>query len=311
MSIAGRDVIDLALSGGFSRAVLLPVEQVASHLAANPAHGFADDPRALTPGAKSVLVAAKAYPGFLAWPDGCGEVCAYYFASHKAHWALLALQKALLDQGVLADGQQRLPLKRLGVLSGFGVVGKNTLLRNALWGSRFSLHMLITDIEAATPEEAMDAHPCGNCTCCVASCPTGALSTDGVFRRDRCLRHHMMNGAIPEPFREKMQNRFLGCEICQRACPHQPNAPLLEAENPEDFSVDTLLRCDPVDLATIRKRIGTNISRPRRVLSQATIVAGNSGNAAYLPILKELSFHEDAAIAEHAKWATEKIHHST
>ena len=303
MNEKGQKAIALAMSLGFSRAILLPAELILDHNCQYPMCGIVNDPQKLMPSAKSVLVAATVYPGFLEWPKDCGEVSAFYFASQKAYLALRALQKTLSDHGIATNGQQLLPAKRLGMLAGFGMIGKNTLLQNDQWGSRFALHTLITDIEASPLKERTEAHPCGECTRCIDACPTGALSIEEGFRRERCLRSYMMNGRIPEPYRRMMQNRLLGCEICQRVCPRQPAQSALPAECPGDFAIEKLLLCEPGDLETIGNRVGANEARPNRMRAQAAIIAGNNGNAKYLPILQKLSSDANETVAEHAKWA--------
>ena len=60
-------------------------------------------------------------------------------------------------------------------------------------------------------------------------------------------------------------------------------------------------------IAKLSCEIGRNAARPQRVRAQAALLAGNSRNARYLPVLREwrnLPFH---AVKEHAQWAIEQI----
>jgi epoxyqueuosine reductase len=302
-----HDTIETALSLGFSSVALLPVDVIRDHARRYSVCGYANDPRELMPTAKSVLVLATAFPGFWTWPEGCGEVSAFYFASQKAYVALCVLQRLLSERGIQADRRQLLPSKRMGMLSGFGLIGKNTLLQNEQWGSRFVLHTLVTDIEAPPSGVGMNARPCEDCGRCVEACPTRALSADEGMRMERCLRFHMMNGRIPEPYRRIMYSRLLGCEICQRVCPRQPAQALSPAARPEDFAIERLLLCEPDYLRAIGERIGTNAARPLKIQAQAAIVAGNSGDAKYLPILQKLTLSTNETVAEHAEWAIQNI----
>lgn len=305
-----EDVIQAAESLGFAHAVLLPVDQILAYAPFETAYNSALDPRNHMPTAKSVLVASMPFGCFNSWPKDCGEVSAFYFASQKAYVALRTLEKSLLAQGIQVDGRQLLPAKTMGAISGLGVFGKNTLLRNAKWGSQFTIHTLITDVPAPPLIQMADARSCGDCTRCISACPTGALSAAGNIDPMRCLRNYMMK-RIPEQFRRIMQNGLLGCEICQRACPLQPVsvATDIPVEKPEDFLIERLL-CEP-DRRAIAARIGSNYARPRKLQAQAAILSGNSGDRAYLPILEKLVSNQDEVVAEHARWAMQRIQELT
>ena len=57
----------------------------------------------------------------------------------------------------------------------------------------------------------------------------------------------------------------------------------------------------------IRPRIGTNLSIPNRMLAQACLIAGNSKDSSYLPLLNKLCNHPSAIVAEHATWAVHQL----
>lgn len=303
-----EEAVCLAAREGFARAVLLPA-RVLSEYAPDAQDRRVDniDPFALLEGAKSVLVAAMPFDWFGPWPEGAAEVSAYYVFSQKANEAVRRLGEALSGLGAQISDSQRLPLKLLGREAGFGVIGRNCLLRNDAWGSCFALRILVTDIPPQPAPERMPAAECGDCSRCVSACPTGALRGNGRLNADRCIRAHMLGGdPVPEALRAAMGTRYVGCETCQRACP--ANALIRRAApEAEPFAIGPLLEGGKPRLEAVAALIGANTARKRRAQAQAALAAGNSGNAGYLPALHALAAHEQPAISEHAKWAIDQL----
>ena len=229
----------------------------------------------------------------------------YYYASQKAYEAAAKLAKAYAARGLaLRDDIRVKPI--LARLPGFSQ-GRNTLSYTADFGSRF--HVQIFTLPPGLPathhleEEAHVLH-CGNCHRCEAACPTNALE-GGVFHRERCLRNWQMCGQpIPENLREKMGNRLIGCDECQRACPH--NVPA-KGEMLQAVDVGNLLRTPKAASLDLRPQIGVNLTIPNRVLGQACLIAGCSGSKEYLPLLESLCEHPSAVVADHAKWAVNQL----
>ena len=299
----------LSAQCGFSYAALLPAEPVAGYAPSAEAvrQGIVHDPALLLPGARSVLVVAMPFVWHSPWPMGYGEVSAFYFTSQRAHEAIQRLGEVLSAQGVSVSVKQNLPQKRLGERAGIGLLGRNTLLRNAAWGSCFALRVLVTDIPPGPPPKTMPAPKCGSCRRCVQACPTGALRDDGTLDTTLCLRSYMMSGeTVPEALRPHMGVRLLGCEICQRACPHNGAMPV-SAPDVSAFSLDALLCGKKRDRDEIARHIGWNEARLQRIQTQATLAAGNSGDPQYLPALQALVHHERYAVAEHARWAINRL----
>jgi epoxyqueuosine reductase len=48
-------------------------------------------------------------------------------------------------------------------------------------------------------------------------------------------------------------------------------------------------------------------SKYEGLLRNICTVMGNSGDPKYIPVLKRLENHEDAAVTEHARWALSQI----
>jgi len=95
--------------------------------------------------------------------------------------------------------------------AGLGWQGKHTLALNRT-GSWYFLGELICDlpIEADPP---IESH-CGDCTRCIDSCPTGAITSAYKVDARRCISYLTIEhkGEIPEAFRKAIGNRIYGCD---------------------------------------------------------------------------------------------------
>lgn len=184
---------------------------------------------------------ARAYPGPLA---GIAR-----FA--RANWyAELAfrLKKAAAEakMGIAAAGRDAsaldscrflansgLPEKPLAIQAGLGWAGRNSLVivrggAGEDLGSALLLGLILLPFDPepfARPQVSAEAFRpgsgCGSCRACVEACPTGALSLDGSFARERCLQHWSARaGALPPAIEAAWGGRLYGCESCLEACPH-------------------------------------------------------------------------------------------
>ena len=310
MRMHSEDALQMAREAGFDAAALLPAVAVAYRPNAEAARqGVTGDPRALLPQAKSVLVLAKRFVWFDAWPQECAGVSAFYLASNQTYRAMKRLADDFRAQGALVDDSQRVPAKRFAAMAGFGAQGRNTLLCSQQWGTCLTLQTLVSDVEPAISALAPPSvdETCGGCRRCVEACPTGALDGQGGLNPEKCLRAWQFSGKVmPEFLRKKNGMRLLGCEICQRVCPK--NAGLPKTKPPADpFRLERLLHFDKAARMELGMLIGANEARPARVLAQAALAAGNSGNDAYLPALNALCAHENPVVAAHARWAAETL----
>jgi len=189
--------------------------------------------------------------------------------------------------------------------------GRNTLHYHTQFGSRFHIQAIGLAVHHTMDEQLLkpknDApDKCGSCTKCLQACPAKALSGEG-FHRDKCLRQHMLRGTpVPVRLRVLMENRLLGCDICQQVCPYNILLPKEEAAG-ECFPLDRILKQDADTLSRLSVKIGKNMALPNRICAQACIVAGNSKEPAYLPVLDKLCHHPSPIIAEHAAWAVNNL----
>ena len=229
----------------------------------------------------------------------------YYFASQQAYRAADAIAKAHTADGVAWREDIRLkPI--FARLEGF-TQGHNTLSYTKEYGSRFHVQMLTMKPGVpATHHLSEDSHElhCGSCRLCEAACPTNALE-GGVFHRERCIRNWQISGQVyPEIVREQMGNRLIGCDECQRCCPHN-HQPAGEAHIP--FPLEDILTNPKEAAKVMRDHIGATITMFNRVLGGACIIAGCLDRVDLLPHLEALTEHPSAAVAEHAEWAIQRI----
>lgn len=104
--------------------------------------------------------------------------------------------------------------------SGTGWLGKNTLLINPKRGSYFFLAELIIDIALEVDGPIKDY--CGRCTKCIDACPTNAIAPEGfLLDSSKCISYLTieLKEALPEIFKNNMENWMYGCDICQDVCP--------------------------------------------------------------------------------------------
>jgi epoxyqueuosine reductase len=195
------------------------------------------DPRGLLPGARSALVVLLRY----APQDDDGELArdlwprvARYARGRDYHDILRerlgrlaeAVRREFPGTGtrVCVDTAPLLE-RELAASAGLGSIGKNTLLLHPELGSWILIgELLLTlDLEPTPPL----ADLCGECGLCLAACPTGALPEPYRLDANRCLAYWTIEhrGEIPDGFREEVEERVFGCDICQEVCPWNRGLP--------------------------------------------------------------------------------------
>ncbi|WP_089400891.1 tRNA epoxyqueuosine(34) reductase QueG [Noviherbaspirillum humi] len=113
------------------------------------------------------------------------------------------------------------PVMEVGLAekSGMGWRGKHTLLLSREAGSMFFLGEIYTDLPL--PVDAPVTSHCGQCSACIAACPTGAIVAPYQLDARRCISYLTieLKGSIPAELRPLIGNRVYGCDDCQLACP--------------------------------------------------------------------------------------------
>ena len=281
------------------------------------------DPCTLWPAARSVIMLGMAYtPGHdplaLATSPDRARISVYAQGADYHDIVKRAL-KAVARDMVAACPDAPLKVfvdtapvmeKPLAMAAGLGWQGKHSNLVSQEDGSWLFLGAIYTTLDL--PVDAPGRDRCGSCSACQTACPTDAF--DGPYRVDarRCISYLTieLKGPIPLEFRRAIGNRVYGCDDCLAVCPwnkfadkaraHRAFLPRAELVAPriadllalDDAGFRALFAGSPI------KRVGRG-----RMVRNAAIAAGNSGDHAHLPRLKQLSDDADMVVAEAARWA--------
>jgi len=152
---------------------------------------------------------------------------------------------------------------------------------------------------------------CGKCSRCLEACPTEAFTAPGVVDARRCISYQTIEnkGIIPRELREGIGLHVFGCDVCLEVCPWNRFAQrgrelLLTARHDlPDLSLAELLAMTPERFAEVFRRTPIKRLKLPRLLRNACVVAGNSGDDAVLPALLQLAAHELPLVRVHAVWA--------
>lgn len=188
------------------------------------------NPALLVEGARSVVVTLTNYYAPLA--DGAADapVVARYAYGKDYHGVIkgrLFQLFSFLQESVGKSLQGRVFVDSAPVFehewarrAGLGWIGRNTLLIHPRWGSFCFIGVIISDFEPETYSSPYTESRCGTCHRCVDACPTGALRPYSVDA-NRCISYNTIErkDAIPGKLKEKLGNRFFGCDACQDVCP--------------------------------------------------------------------------------------------
>ncbi len=232
--------------------------------------------------------------------------------------ALKALARWLIAEGggelkVFVDTAPVME-KPLGQAAGLGWQGKHTNLVSREHGSWLFLGSIFTTLDL--PPDAPHEDRCGRCTACQTACPTDAFPAPYQLDARRCISYLTIEhkGPIPHEFRVAMGNRIYGCDDCLAVCPWNKFADAAAANRAfaarEGMNGPVLAELLALDDAGFRARFaGSPIKRigRDRMVRNAAIAAGNSGDAGLVSALKRLASDADGVVAEAAGWALARL----
>ncbi len=283
-------------------------------------------PRGLWPDVRSVIMLGMSYaPGRdpLALADVGDRARISVYAQGKDYHdivkkGLKALARWLVEQqdSALKVFVDTAPVmeKPLAMAAGLGWQGKHSNLVSRAHGSWLFLGAIYSEI-ALKPDEGEVDH-CGSCTACQAACPTDAFPSPYVVDARRCISYLTIEhkGPIPEELRPGIGNRVYGCDDCLAVCPWNKFADAAAANRAfvgraelAAPAIEDLLALDDAAFREIFsgspiKRIGR-----ARMVRNAAIAAGNSGQPRLIARLMPLTGDPDPVVAEAAAWAIARL----
>jgi len=197
--------------------------------------------------------------------------------------------------------------------AGLGFVGKHTNLISRRLGNWIFLCEVLTTMSLES--DAPETNHCGQCTRCLAACPTQAITAPFQLDARKCISYLTieLKGAIPVALRPAIGNRIYGCDDCLAACPWNKFARMGNLMQPHaraDLAGPDLIALLQLDDAGFKTRFaGTPMLRTKRrgLLRNVCVALGNVGDTGALPALARAAQDPEPLIAEHARWATEQI----
>jgi len=285
------------------------------------------DPATLWSDVRSVIMLGMSYapgrdPFALAEHPGLGRISVYAQGGdyHKTvKTALKALARWLVEQSddvqvkVFVDTAPVME-KPLAMAAGLGWQGRHTNLVSREHGSWLFLGAIYTTLELAPSGASADL--CGSCTACQDVCPTDAFPAPYRLDARRCISYLTIEhaGPIPADLRAGIGNHVYGCDDCLAVCPwnkfadaaHRNQAFLPRAELAAPSLAD-LLALDDAQFRAVFS--GSPIKRSGRVrmVRNAAVAAGNSGDAALAPAVAALLDDADPVVRGAAVWALAEL----
>jgi epoxyqueuosine reductase len=127
----------------------------------------------------------------------------------------------------------KVPLKSLAARLGLVRYGRDNVTYASEFGSYLQLFGFVTDAPLPLPEGWQPREPellpeCEGCSVCLAACPTGAICEDRVLLHgERCLvAVNERPGEWPAWIPPSAHHCIIGCLLCQRPCPANPELPV-------------------------------------------------------------------------------------
>ena len=283
------------------------------------------DPNKLLPGAKSIISVGLSY--FVPSEDEKnslnGKVARYAWGDdyHKVMKKRLKLfvegiserlNRNISARWYVDDG----PMVERAVAqrSGVGWFGKNTNIINPEYGSWIFLGQVITDLELV-PDVPLKK-TCGNCTRCIADCPTSAIVAPFVIDNKKCISFLTIEnrGEIPRWLRPLMSDWVFGCDICQDVCPVNRKAkptrePAFQVGEHGFTSLELIPLLSITDLEFKQRFANSPIRRAKRsgLVRNVCVALGNIGDISAIPALIHTLKDKDPMVRSHCAWAIGQI----
>ncbi len=179
-----------------------------------------------------------------------------------------------------------------------------------------------------SPSPPLFAHraspTCGQCTRCLAACPTNAFTAPYDLDPRRCIAYWTIESRaiVPRELRPHFGNRIFGCDICQEVCPYNRRlsertpllaelharhariaAPLLDGFRPETpYWLDQAAFSEHFARSPIKR------ARRAGMLRNVCIALGNWASPLALDALGQALADQEPLPRAHAAWALGRVY---
>lgn len=207
--------------------------------------------------------------------------------------------------------------RALAQRAGLGFIGKHTNLISRRLGNWVFLAEILTtlELEPDPPEK----NRCGTCARCLNACPTQAIRAPFRLDARRCISYLTieLRGAIPVEWRPAIGARIFGCDDCLEVCPWNRFA--REGRLMRSHARAALDRLELTVLLALDEGAFRHQFRDtplwrlklRGLRRNVCVALGNVGDVRSRPALEKAAADPDPLIAEHARWALERIEQRT
>lgn len=202
-----------------------------------------------------------------------------------------------------------------GAQAALGWIGKNTCLIHPKKGSLFFIGEILTTLKGPeeTPPPLHDF--CGKCRACIDVCPTDALDESRRLDANKCLAFWNIESKKTPPLeiREKMDDWFFGCDLCQTACPwnmklFKDRQDFEQVSSPQDQLVEELrfiLQSSNKQLMRTLKETPLSRAGGRGLKRNAMIVIANKKLGELKTDVR--NFEDHPQLGELARWTLSQI----
>jgi len=279
------------------------------------------DPAQVLPGIKTVIALAVNYNMPQREPSEGGQIARY--AQFADYHDVLGERLKELAAFVTENAPETRSLwyvdtgpileRDFAERAGLGFIGKHTNVISRKYGNWIFLAEILTTLKLEP--DAPERNRCGSCRRCLDACPTGAITAPFELDARRCISYLTieLKGSIPVELRPALGNRIYGCDDCLAVCPWNrfaQSAGLMARNFRRDLAAPDLLELLDLDERGFKARFaGTPILRTKRrgLLRNVCVALGNSGDRAALAKLERATADPEPLIAEHARWAIDRI----
>ena len=203
--------------------------------------------------------------------------------------------------------------KPLAQPAGLGWQGKHTNLVSREHGSWLFLGAILTT--AAIEPDAPEPDHCGSCRRCLDVCPTDAFPAP--YQLDRAPLHRLPHHRAQGPHRRRVPQAHRQPRVRLRRLPRRMPLEQVRRRRARDpaagargAAIPPLAELLALDDAAFRARFaGTPVKRTGRdrVVRNALIAAGNSGDASLLPAVERLLADASPLVRAMAVWALRQL----